>query len=63
MNNTVNKADSGIVCHNSTSTGTLLREVISGMLCAAFAYECGGPHRVYYRSSSVEFPSIETWFL
>jgi len=45
MNNTGNKADAGFVCDNSTSTGTLLRGVISGMLCAAFAYECGGLHR------------------
>jgi len=35
-----------LLCDNSTSTGTLLRGVISGMLCAAFAYKCGGPHRL-----------------
>lgn len=34
MNNTGNKADAGFVCDNSYSTTTLLRGVISRMLCA-----------------------------
>jgi len=33
MNNTGNKADAGFLCDNSTSA-TLLRGAISGMLCA-----------------------------